>query len=188
MHSEQHKPGGAGFFIVGFVIFSLFGWVVFPNFLFEEKHQPINFSHVSHGGEEAGLACEDCHYFRADGSYAGIPSTEKCMECHEGGMGLEGKAAEEEEKLLEFAEKGEEIPWLIYSRQPDNVYFSHAPHVKMAKIECKTCHGAMEEKEHPPVYKKNRLHPYSKQVMAMETCEACHQERGKSNDCFVCHK
>ncbi|HIC92357.1 MAG TPA: cytochrome C [Syntrophaceae bacterium] len=181
------RKGGPLFFIVGFFIFSLFGWVMFPKILFLEKTQPIDFSHVAHG-EEAGLSCEDCHYFRADGSYAGIPSIDKCMECHEGGTGLEGKAAQEEEKLLEFAEEGKEIPWLIYSRQPDNVYFSHAAHVKMAEIECNTCHGDMGEREHPPIYKKNRLHPYSKQTMAMETCEACHQERGVLNDCFVCHK
>jgi hypothetical protein len=25
-------------------------------------------------------------------------------------------------------------------------------------------------------------------VMMMETCEACHQKKGQSNACFVCHK
>lgn len=188
MAGEEFRRGGPWFFIAGFVIFSLFGWVVFPKFLFSEQHQPIAFNHVIHGAE-AGLSCVDCHYFRADGSYAGIPTIDMCMECHEPGtQELEGKAAEEEAKLQQYAEEGKAIPWLIYSKQPDNVYFSHAAHVKMAKIECNTCHFDMKKMAHPPLYKKNRLDAYSKQTMAMETCEACHQERGKLNDCFVCHK
>jgi cytochrome c553 len=29
------------------------------------------------------MSCEDCHFFREDGTYAGKPALSACVECHE---------------------------------------------------------------------------------------------------------
>ena len=39
-----------------------------------------------------------------------------------------------------------------------------------------------------PVYNYKWISGYAPEVMMMETCEACHEKKGKSNACFVCHK
>ena len=59
---------------------------------------------------------------------------------------------------------GREIPWLVYARQPDNVYFSHAPHVKRAGIECRRCHGDHGLSATTPVYQFNRISTYSRNI------------------------
>jgi hypothetical protein len=94
---------------------------------------------------------------------------------------------------------------LVYSRQPVCVYFSHIAHVKMAEIECRTCHGDLGRGETLPVYKANRLTGYSIDIwgrrisglkknswdrMKMDDCAECHTDMGqeKNNACFTCHK
>jgi hypothetical protein len=113
----------------------------------------------------------------------------KCLECHESVQG----SSKEEADFIKVAEKlkkeKKNIPWLFYSKQPDNVFFSHAAHVKMAKLECKACHksvGGRTEKN--PTYRSKWISGYAPEVMSMKTCEACHEKKGASNDCFVCHK
>ena len=39
------------------------------------------------------------------------------------------------------------IEWTRVHNLPDHVYFNHAQHVTAGKIECQTCHGAVEEME-----------------------------------------
>ena len=60
----------------------------------------------------------------------------KCLECHASPQGN----SKEEAEFIKLAEKlkkeNKNIPWLIYSKQPDHVFFSHAAHIKMAKLEC----------------------------------------------------
>lgn len=68
------------------------------------------------------LFCEDCHAFRPDGTYAGIPKIDKCKECHESAMG----STEDERKLVEdYIEKEQETYWSI--PQPTTLRL-HAPH------------------------------------------------------------
>jgi menaquinone reductase, multiheme cytochrome c subunit len=176
------------FFGIGVIASLLLGWVVFPRLIHSDKEQPVRFSHLKHG-EEASLTCQDCHSFRVDGSFAGIPSLTKCMECHEAAIGT-SKAEADFIKLAEKLKKEKKnIPWLIYSRQPDNVFFSHAAHIKMAKMECLACHKSVGGKTvgNPP-YRYKWISGYAPEIMSMETCEACHQKKGVSNSCFTCHK
>ncbi len=184
---KEQKSGASGkrglgfaIFFTGFLIALLFGWIVFPQLLFSQKMQPMNFSHVAHQDS----SCEDCHAFRSDGSYTGIPKIEKCAECHESPMG-----DTEDERILveEYIQKNKEIPWMSYSWQPDNVYFSHAPH-KAKGIECTTCHRDVSNEKKLPLYRENRITGYSKQTMQMDTCEKCHAERNVNNSCELCHK
>src|SRR5690606_38767834 len=39
------------------------------------------------------------------------------------------------------------IEWLRIHNLPDHVYFNHAQHVTVGKVECQTCHGKIEEME-----------------------------------------
>lgn len=200
---KSKKIKGGLFFLAGLIGAFIVGWVIFPHVLYSGKSQPLIFSHASHGPDsDMGLKCIDCHYFHKDGTFSGIPKISTCMDCHEGGPLSDSP---EEAKLLSYAKQGKEIPWLVYSRQPDCVYFSHIAHVKMAKIECKTCHGDFAKRESPPKYKENRLTKYSIDIwgrnisgykknswdsMKMNDCMDCHKQSGKENNnaCSVCHK
>lgn len=169
-------------FLAGFAAAMVFGWVIFPELLYSQKMQPVNFSHAL--PDHQGSGCEDCHAFREDGTYTGIPRLEKCAECHESPM-----TESPDEKILveEYIQKQKEIPWLVYAYQPDNVYFSHAPH-KAKGVECIHCHRDVSKESKNPPYRENRLTGYSKGTMKMDACEKCHAEQGASNNCEICHK
>ncbi|MBW2036246.1 MAG: cytochrome c3 family protein [Deltaproteobacteria bacterium] len=186
-------------FGAGFVVNLFIGWVIFPRLLYSEKDQPIDFSHKIHV-EAVEEGCESCHFFGEDGTFSGVPGAAKCAECHEERIGIHP----EEAKLVEeYILPGKEIPWHIYARQPNCVYFSHAAHIKMAKLECVTCHGPVGESIHVKRYQQNRITGYSRDIwgwrisgmktnswdrMKMDDCADCHKKSGARNDCFVCHK
>lgn len=194
-------------FVVGFVAFSLIGWLVFPNVLYSQKRQPFDFNHQLHNGLVSN-GCESCHFFREDGSYAGVPKLAQCVECHES---VQGETADERIFVEEYVKTGTEVPWLVYSRQPDCVFFSHAAHVKSGGMECVTCHGPIGESTSLKPYEQNRISGYSRDIwgkniagfkthtwdrMKMDDCAECHQKRGVGGDsvqtgkdgCFVCHQ
>jgi hypothetical protein len=185
-------------FGLSFLVHLFVGWIIFPKLLYSQKEQPIDFNHKLHVGEVG--ECEGCHFFREDGSYAGIPVLAQCLDCHQEAV---GEHPEEAKLVQQYVEPGKEIPWLSYARQPDCVFFSHAAHVKMAELECETCHGPVGESEHTRPYQYNRLTKYSRDIwgwniaglkknswdrMKMDDCAACHKEHGTNNACFVCHK
>ncbi len=178
--SASGKVVGTLLFVLGFAGAMVLGWVVFPNLLYSQKVQPLNFSHAAHRDND----CDSCHKFRPDGTYAGIPKISNCKECHESAQG-----SSEAERILveEYVAKDREIPWLVYARQPDNVFFSHAPH-KGKQIECVRCHRDVAKEEKLPPLREDRITGYSMTTMEMTECEKCHAERGASNNCEVCHK
>ena len=100
----------------------------------------MNFSHRVHV-EKAGQACEDCHAFREDGSFTGIPSLDKCAGCHGSPMGT---TAAEKEFIDKYVTPQREPEWHSYAEQPENVWFPHSIHVKRARMKCETCHGNQE--------------------------------------------
>ncbi len=209
--SGETDASGAGgpiilFFILGLAASLIVGWVVFPKLLYSQKNQPIEFNHVLHN-ELVEDGCESCHFFREDGSYHGVPKLDQCIECHEE---VNGEDPEEARFVNEFVANNREVPWLIYSRQPQNVFFSHAAHVKMGEIDCVVCHGHIGESESLPIYKENRISGYSIDIwgrrisgikrntwdrMKMDDCAECHRREGVNQNsvqthrggCFVCH-
>ncbi|MBF0201274.1 MAG: cytochrome C [Desulfamplus sp.] len=204
--SSEQKAGedsglglGVLFFIGAFAVCFLSGWLLFPSLLYSKKEQPLNFNHALHVDEMGG--CDSCHYFRDDGSFAGIPTTESCMECHESQL---GDTEDEAIFMKEYVEKGKEVPWLIYSEQPDCVFFSHAAHVIAAGMDCVSCHGHIGTSEKLRPYEENRLTGYSRDIwgkniwgikknpwdrMKMDDCADCHErETGSKGACFQCHK
>lgn len=212
--SDKSSKGGPLFFLAGLIGALIVGWVFFPMALYSKQEQPINFNHALHlnpekvfgiEGETQAERCQACHAFQKDGTYSGIPKLSKCTECHDDPESPLGDSPEEKRFLTEYVAKGKEVPWKIYSRQPDCVYFDHASHVKMAGIECKTCHGPFAENTTLPPYEENRLTGYSRNIwgksiagikknswdkMKMDDCANCHAEMGQeqNNACFVCHK
>lgn len=207
------KDTGSGgfiilFFIVGFAASMVLGWVIFPKLLYSQKEQPFNFNHALHV-EEVDESCQSCHFFREDGSFSGIPKIAQCVDCHEEPMG----DTEDEAIFVEqYVAKEREVPWFVYSRQPDCVFFSHAAHVIGAEMECATCHGHHGETENLRPYEYNRITTYSRDIwghniagfakntwdrMKMDDCARCHKEAGiihtssvqtERDACFVCHK
>jgi menaquinone reductase, multiheme cytochrome c subunit len=137
--------------------------------------QPVGFDHARHAQED--LACIDCHKTAESAPYASLPRNATCRLCHEEAKG----ESVDEARVREYLEKGHEIPWVQVNRLPGHVYFSHAMHVKLGKMECSACHGDMAAATEPVT---------SSQIdrLTMGRCMDCHFERGASNDCLACHK
>lgn len=136
--------------------------------------QPISFNHQKH--QANGLECSACHtLYRTSGS-AGRPATDTCMACHETPL---TKSAEEE-KIRQYAARGEEIPWRRLQRLPEHVYFSHQTHVVSAQVECKSCHGGIGQSASPPLRAEIKFE--------MDACIKCHESRGAATDCLACHR
>lgn len=190
--SEQNEPENESsgpillFFIIGLVVSMIIGWVIFPKLLYSQKKQPIDFNHALHN-QEVDQGCESCHFFRDDGSFAGVPKNDQCAVCHEE---ILGESADEAILVEEYIYKDKEVPWLIYSKQPDCVFFSHVAHIKMAKMDCKTCHGHIGESESLKTYEENRITGYSRDIWGKNISGIKKNEwdRMKMGDCAACHK
>ncbi len=137
--------------------------------------QPIAFNHRLHL-EKGGLECTDCHHYALTGVRATIPNIETCGNCH----GEATTDSPEEARVVEHVQAETPILWKKVYRVPDHVYFSHRRHAALGGIECETCHGEIGARERPlsrPLVK-----------VTMDGCMDCHQERGVSNDCILCHR
>jgi hypothetical protein len=139
--------------------------------------QPIQFPHTTHTDpEKVGLECDFCHYTVRTSRQATIPNLETCMSCHSTPVTEE---IDEEDKIREYAERGEKIPWIQLNRLPPHVYFSHARHVTAGRLACINCMGDMGSQPVPPPEPLMRLR--------MEYCLNCHVKTGQTQDCLLCH-
>ena len=106
--------------------------------------QPIKFSHKVHAGANK-IDCKYCHSTAEYSKSAGIPAMELCMNCHvlvrEGARSGKFEIA----KVVEANETKKPVAWVRLHNLPDHVFFSHAQHVSIAKVDCKQCHGAVAE-------------------------------------------
>jgi hypothetical protein len=125
----------------------------------QRPDQPVPFSHKHHV-EGLGLQCQYCHTSVEKSSYAGIPPTKTCMNCH--------SQIWTDAQLLEPVRQswatGESIQWIRVHDLPDYVYFNHEIHVNKG-IGCASCHGRVDEM--PLMYEENTLQ--------MEWCLNCHR-------------
>ena len=136
--------------------------------------QPIDFSHKVHAGDNS-IPCMYCHIQARRSPAAGVPSVNKCVNCHR----IVAKDRPQIRKLMEYWAAQQPIPWVKVHDLPDFVYFPHKRHVQ-AGVECQTCHGPVETME-----RVERLAP-----MKMGWCLNCHKEHSVQNglDCWTCHK
>jgi c(7)-type cytochrome triheme protein len=135
--------------------------------------QPLPFNHKIHA--ENGLACEDCHPNFMEYASSGRPELEICASCHEEAL----TESEEEKRLMEYIQDGNEIEWVRLYRVPEDVYFSHRRHVAVGNVECAVCHGDIGESTRPPSKVRK---------MSMGKCMDCHEDQEANNDCIACHR
>ena len=186
------KIRGKILFLAGAVAALGVGWAGFPHVIYKSRPQPVDFSHKVHA-EKAGNKCEDCHAFRDDGTFAGIPKLDKCAGCHAAAMGT---TAAEKAFIEGYVTPQREPEWASYARQPENVYFSHITHVKRGDLKCETCHGGLGATDKLPRYQEDRISGYSRDIwgvagrpgMTMDDCVACHRRQNLEYSCLDCHK
>ncbi len=130
----------------------------------QRADQPVPFSHKHHV-EGLGLQCQYCHTTVEESSYAGIPPTKTCMNCHS----QIWTDAQILDPVRHSWATGESITWTRVHDLPDFVFFNHEIHVNKG-IGCATCHGRVDEM--PIMYKQNSLQ--------MEWCLNCHRDPEKN--------
>jgi hypothetical protein len=130
----------------------------------QRPDQPVPFSHKHHV-QGLGLQCQYCHVTVEKSSYAGIPPTKTCINCH---AQIWTNAV-----LLEPVRKSwatnESIVWTKVHDLPDYVYFNHSIHVNKG-LGCSSCHGRVDLM--PLMYQQNTLQ--------MEWCLNCHRDPAKN--------
>lgn len=127
------------------------------------QKQPVPFSHDHHVAG-LGIDCRYCHSSVEKSSFAGIPPTETCMNCH---RQIWTNADLLEPVRSSFA-NNDPIEWQRVHDLPDFVYFNHAVHVAKG-VGCVTCHGQVDRM--PLMYQEASLQ--------MEWCLECHRDPGK---------
>ena len=121
--------------------------------------QPIAFSHAHHVSQ-LGIDCRYCHTSVEKSSFAGIPPTATCMNCHKQIWNTSPML----EPVRESFRSGKPIEWTRVHDLPDFVFFNHSIHVTKG-IGCASCHGRMDQMQ------------LTRQVasLQMEWCLECHR-------------
>jgi hypothetical protein len=151
---------GAVFFIAG--LLGLFAqvnrspWVTDASVA---REQPIQFSHERHVAGN-GIDCRYCHTSVEDSSFAGIPPTKTCMNCH---SQIFANSPFLEPVRASFR-TGRSIAWTRVHDLPDFVYFNHSIHVNKG-VGCTTCHGQVDRM---PLMAQEKS-------LQMEWCLDCHR-------------
>jgi hypothetical protein len=125
----------------------------------EFVEQPVQFSHRHHVLDD-GIDCRYCHTSVETSSFAGIPPTKTCMNCH---SQIWSQAPILEPVRASFRED-RPMRWIRVHDLPDFVYFNHSVHVKKG-MGCESCHGRIDEM--PLTLQQNSLQ--------MQWCLACHR-------------
>ena len=123
------------------------------------REQPIQFSHERHVAGN-GLDCRYCHTAVEDSSFAGIPPTKTCMNCH---AQIFSSSPYLEPVRASFR-TDRAIEWTRVHDLPDFVYFNHSIHVNKG-VGCTTCHGQVDRM---PLM-------WQEQSLQMEWCLDCHR-------------
>jgi hypothetical protein len=121
--------------------------------------QPIQFSHLHHVGG-VGLDCRYCHTSVEKSSFAGIPPTKTCMNCH---SQIWANAPILEPVRASFR-TDTPLNWNRVYDLPNFVYFNHQIHIKQG-VGCNVCHG--------PIDKMPLTYQYPS--LLMEFCLDCHK-------------
>jgi hypothetical protein len=123
------------------------------------RDQPIQFSHERHVAGN-GIDCRYCHTSVEDSSFAGIPPTKTCMNCHAEIFSNSPFLAPVRDSFT----SGKPIEWTRVHDLPDFVYFNHSIHVNKG-VGCTTCHGQVDRM---PLMRQEAS-------LQMEWCLDCHR-------------
>jgi hypothetical protein len=121
--------------------------------------QPVPFSHKHHVTDD-GIDCRYCHTTVETSSFAGMPSTQTCMNCHSQ-IWAQSPALE---PVRQSFLTGQPIRWNRVNNVAGFVYFDHSIHVQKG-VGCSSCHGRIDQM--PLTYKA--------QSFQMSFCLDCHQ-------------
>ena len=130
----------------------------------QRPDQPVPFSHKHHV-TGLGLQCQYCHTTVEKSSYAGIPPTKTCINCH---AQIWTNAMLLEPVRHSWA-TNQSVVWTKVHDLPDFVYFNHEIHVSKG-LGCSSCHGRVDQM--PLMYQQNTLQ--------MEWCLDCHRNPAKN--------
>ena len=125
----------------------------------EYVEQPVQFSHLHHVLDD-GIDCRYCHTSVETSSFAGIPPTKTCMNCHS----QIWQSAPILEPVRASFREDKPMTWVRVHDLPDFVYCNHSIHVKKG-MGCETCHGRIDQM--PLTKQQNSLQ--------MEWCTNCHR-------------
>ena len=176
--------------------------------------QPIAYSHRLHAGK-LQIDCRFCHWASRESRFAGIPSSDICMKCHQvvtasfDVTSAERKQAVKEhrkprqiispelKKLYDSLGLDDElkpvqgaqprsIEWVRVHDLPDFACFDHSAHVSVG-VACQHCHGPVESME--------RMR--QAESLSMGWCLNCHRDANKkgingkpvhaATSCAICH-
>ena len=139
-YSRFILPTGAAAVLI--TIFSV-GWLTQPDRFVRgyEPEQPIPYAHKLHAGV-LKIPCLYCHSNALKSRQAGIPTVEKCMNCHK----VTKVDSIPIKQLTAIFSSGEPMKWQRIHLLPAYVYFDHRPH-RNADILCQTCHDEVENME-----------------------------------------
>jgi len=161
-----------------------------------QPSQPIAFPHSQHAGVN-GIDCKYCHNSVEKSKSAGLPTVNVCMNCHKQ---INGKTPEQQAQIAKiyaaagwdpnlppsgaYTGKTKPIIWNKVHVLPDHVYFNHAQHVAVGKVNCTQCHGDMtkmkETAKVQPVQELNKIEgniPLTKPTLTMGWCIECHGKK-----------
>jgi len=150
-----------GIFIVGFVAWGLteLDRGYYNTRQMQAREQPVQFSHAHHVGGE-GFDCRYCHTSVENSSFANIPPTRTCMNCHS----QIWLTSPELEPVRASFRTGQSIRWARVYDLPDYVYFNHSIHVAKG-VGCESCHGRVDRMPLMVQYP----------TLRMEWCLDCHR-------------
>ena len=135
------------------------------------RDQPVPFSHAHHVGG-LGIDCRYCHTTVESSTFANIPPTKTCMNCHSQIWSTSPTL----EPVRASFRTGASIQWTRVYDLPDFVYFNHSIHINKG-IGCESCHGRVDRM------------PLTWQAVSlqMEWCLSCHRQPGKVREAARIH-
>jgi cytochrome c7-like protein len=151
--------GGIGFIIALALVFVALNRSAYVSEIGVARAQPVPFSHKHHVADD-GIDCRYCHTSVEKSSFAGIPSTKICMNCHTQIWPDSPVLA----PVRESFRTGQSIQWTRVYNLPGFVYFDHSIHVNKG-VGCSTCHGRVDQM--PLTWRVNTLY--------MDWCLECHR-------------
>lgn len=124
--------------------------------------QPVPYSHETHVGR-LGLDCRYCHTTVEYASFATVPATQVCMNCHTFVLGDDPRLAP-----IRDSAGGQPVQWTRVNSLSDFAYFNHSAHVNNG-AGCPTCHGRIDQ----------MAVTYQARTLFMEFCLGCHRHPEK---------
>ena len=157
--------------VVVVVLVAVLGWLLLELFRSpyvtrqsEVHEQPVVFSHEHHVAG-LGIDCRYCHTSVEKSSFAGLPPSATCMNCHR----LIWTNSDLLAPVRESYARNEPLRWNRVNDLPDFVYFNHSVHIAKG-MGCVTCHGEVDT-----------MPLMSQQApLTMEWCIDCHRNPGKN--------